>query len=421
MDHQSLVNRWGDQLQRFLYREKQIRTSPVWRAASAKLATLALSLHAAGDIDRLLRLDDSIAVALDAPSVRLSRQRSLFVVEIPFPRSLWTSVSWASLAPYRKGGLAVPLGLSPMNQAIGLRLDDPRSPHVLVGGATGAGKSSVIQVIVLGLLAQNAPADLGLVLIDLKRRPLQPFADASHLVHPVIGSVADALGALRACEAEMDRRARAGGAHPYWLIVIDELADLVLQTGGANGEAAQSLQRLVSQGREHHLAVLAGVQHATTEVVGGGLARANFPVRLTGAVENAEASRLITGQAGLNAHRLLGSGDFLLVKQGEDPQRVQVALPAPDDFARLPRASSGRRLELAAPSAPELDPRADPLDPAIVADILARRRRNEAAGITRLAQANAIGAAKAARHKAFAADLETALHAAGLRLELETP
>ncbi len=176
----------------------------------------------------------------------------------------------------------------------------------------------------------NKPADLQIVLIDPKGRGFQPLANLPQVLGGVSRSPEDTLERLRWVVEEMERRDHAGASKPVMVVAVDELADL-LQTGGAETEA--SLTRISQRGREAGIHLVACTQKPTAELIGGAM-KANFPVRLVGAVASRDEARYAAGIADSGAEKLEGKGDFLLVAKGETV-RFQAAWIGPRDLAAV--------------------------------------------------------------------------------------
>lgn len=399
---------WGHNLQTFLANEKNIKTSLEERRRSAKVLLMALRLQRATDITALLRMDEEIALILKVPSVRLARYLEYFVVEIPLPKHLHKTYSLETVRQrITTTGLEVPLGMSAMSQPVTLRLNDPGTPHSLVVGTTGCGKTTLMQAIILQAMMQNAPADLGFVLIDIKNKPFGPFIGSTHLRHPVVTNVRDALAVLEYLAAEVRGDRPRDVART--VVAIDELAYLVNETGGSKGDAASLIGTIASVGREHGTTLLAGTQHASQDVIGGPMASANFPARLVGSVTNASQSAVASGRPGVGAEKLLGAGDFLLVTNQGEPVRFQAPEVAAMDFGSQRDGEIIKQLAIQLQDDAQNNARADPIDPRLVADLLWRKLAGEAAGVTALAQAWGVGSTKVRRVRSFSDELEQAI------------
>ncbi len=213
--------------------------------------------------------------------------------------------------------------------------DLKKMPHLLIAGATGAGKSVAINAMIVSLLYQNSPADLRLILVDPKRVEFTHYNDIPHLLCPVVHDVDKTVSALRWAVAEMDRRFRVfqetarrnieaynanppDGKMPYIVIFIDELADLMAQAGN---EVEGAIVRLAQMARAVGIHLVVATQRPSVDVITG-LIKANITNRMAFAVASQVDSRTILDLTG--AERLLGNGDMLYL--GTDlgkPKRVQ--------------------------------------------------------------------------------------------------
>lgn len=226
--------------------------------------------------------------------------------------------------------------------------DLAKMPHLLVAGATGAGKSIGLASIITSLLLRNTPKDLRLVMIDPKRVELTLFEGIPHLMCPVVVEVKEAPGALRALWREMDRRyerlQEAKVRHiasynekssfqdrmSYIVVVIDELADLMLAAGA---EVETVLVRLAQLARAVGIHLVIATQRPSVDVVTG-LIKTNVPSRIAFAVAQQIDSRVILDQNG--AEKLLGQGDMLYKPIGENvPRRVQGAYVSEAECAAI--------------------------------------------------------------------------------------
>jgi S-DNA-T family DNA segregation ATPase FtsK/SpoIIIE len=212
-------------------------------------------------------------------------------------------------------------------------------PHLLIAGATGSGKSVCINAIIVALLLQNSPDTLRLLLIDPKRVELTQYNRIPHLLSPVIVDVEKVVPALRWVMREMDSRFRRFsevGARdisdfnqrvadmkdkepvPYIVVVIDELADMMMQSAD---ETERVVCRLAQMSRATGIHLIVATQRPSTDVVTG-LIKANFPARIAFAVASSIDSRVILDTPG--AERLLGQGDMLfLPPDAGQPLRLQ--------------------------------------------------------------------------------------------------
>lgn len=190
------------------------------------------------------------------------------------------------------------------------------TPHVLVAGITGAGKSVLLQTMLLSLAASTPPAECRWVLVDLKNEDLVPFEKLPHTL-TFAGTKAAALDALRFVQAEKDKRVERRGYKPYRVVlVIDEMAQLA-----GSGEARDILGDLASIGRGKDINVIGATQSVTKEGGMGALLKANFTVRLVGQVAPGQ-SQYATNRPQTHADLLPGRGAFLRC-QGPHVYRFQ--------------------------------------------------------------------------------------------------
>jgi S-DNA-T family DNA segregation ATPase FtsK/SpoIIIE len=215
--------------------------------------------------------------------------------------------------------------------------------HVLVVGTTGSGKTALARTLLVSLAMYNRQSQVQLVLIDPKGRGFAALEALPHALGGVVSSTEAAVERLRALVMEMERRDKEGISRPALIVAVDELADL-LQSGGAAVEAM--LTRLAQRGREAGIHVVACTQKPTAALIGGAM-KANFPVRLVGAVASKDEARYASGITDSGAEKLEGKGDFLLVAKG-DTVRFQAAWIGSGDFHQV---ADGVRAGRCGPSA----------------------------------------------------------------------
>lgn len=202
------------------------------------------------------------------------------------------------------------------------------SPHALIAGITNAGKSVLLQMMLLSLTHATSPADLRLVIVDLKNEDMLPFRGLPHVLR-FAGNREDALDAIRMVQAEKDARIAQPGRKPYRLVLwIDEVAQLA-----QDNEARAMLGDLGSIGRGKLINLVAATQYPTKEGGIGALMKANFPLRLVGMVAPGQ-SHIATGRPGTGAELLPGKGAFLRC-QGADVYRFQAFYVNADEVIGL--------------------------------------------------------------------------------------
>lgn len=235
-----------------------------------------------------------------------------------------------------EGALAVPLGEDRFGAVVELNLSSPNTPHLLVAGTTGSGKSEALNSILCGLVHHYSKDELRLLLVDPKGTELVPFADSQHLEGTIGWDDADALELLVRAVSEMQERyllfkskscrsiadfnsaAALGERLPWWLIVLDEYGDLTSDPQAKKNIEAQ-LKRLAQKARAAGIHVIIATQKPSAEVISTNL-RSNLPAQLALKVKSATESRVVMDEAG--AENLNGKGDAIFKADGK-LQRVQ--------------------------------------------------------------------------------------------------
>ena len=262
-------------------------------------------------ISRVESLSREIAVALGAPTARVTTQGNAVRIEVPRsdPQPLKLLPLCARIPPSRiPPGTAV-LGLAEDGAPLLVRLPSPEVAHILLAGTTGSGKTALLRTMILSLALLHHRRQLQFVLIDPKGRAFDAMHALPHLLRPIVTQPDQAVQALGDLVNLMEQRDRSRVTEPRIIIAIDELADLA-QTGGP--AILENLGRLVQRGREAGLHVIGATQKPSSAVIGP-LIKANFPVRLVGRVVSAEDARVAAGVGGTGAERLTGRGDFVAI------------------------------------------------------------------------------------------------------------
>jgi S-DNA-T family DNA segregation ATPase FtsK/SpoIIIE len=248
---------------------------------------------------------------------------------------------------------------APLSTPIGKDMDGnivtadlSKMPHLLVAGATGSGKSVFINTVICSAVAKNTPQELRLILIDPKQVELSVYAGLPHLARPIVTDPAVAGETLRDVVEEMDSRYALMARHgvrnlaefnagvdngmikhdklPLWLIIIDELADLMMV---ARREVESSIVRITQLARAAGMHLIVATQRPSVDVITG-LIKANMPSRLAFAVASKTDSRVILDQMG--AEMMTGMGDSLFVPQGSrKPIRVQGAFISSEEIEKI--------------------------------------------------------------------------------------
>jgi DNA segregation ATPase FtsK/SpoIIIE, S-DNA-T family len=288
-------------------------------------------------ISRVEKLAEEIALMLKVSSARILRENGALHIEIP--RDDARALRFLELCAQaerdanmmralRVAGTTL-VGMGVDGVPLMLRLGVPDVPHVLIAGTTGSGKSQAARTLLASLVLYQPPREVQLLIIDPKGSDFRAFATASHLVCPIVQTVEDARERLDWLAEEMERRQNERVSRPRIIVLIDELADLLMQGGSALEDL---LTRIIQRGRSAGICVIGCTQKPTAGVLGT-LVKANFPVRLVGKVTSAHEALIAAGVAKSGAETLAGRGDFLLIANGET-LRVQIAhLPTSDDDA----------------------------------------------------------------------------------------
>ncbi len=291
-------------------------------------------------LSKITSLKNDIALALAAPAVRIEAPipgKSLVGIEIPSSsratvhmREMMETTEYSK----EKSGLKIALGRDVSGKS--MVADLAKMPHLLIAGATGAGKSVGLNSFLISFLYNNSPKDLKFIMIDPKQVELSTYNGLPHLLTPVITDPEKAATALRWAVAEMNRRykvcAEAGHRNiadynadrktaekmPKIVIVIDELADLMMQ---AQKEVEASICRIAQMARAVGMHLIVATQRPSVDVITG-LIKANIPARIAFTVASGVDSRTILDTNG--AEDLLGQGDMLYLSgtMGK-PVRIQ--------------------------------------------------------------------------------------------------
>lgn len=293
-------------------------------------------------LTKITQLENNLALNLAATSIRMEApipgQRAVGI-EVPNIKSAMVGLRGIVSSNEWKSNTS-PLGFAIGRDIAGRAVvgDLDRMPHLLIAGATGSGKSVMINTLLSSLLYRNSPADMKLILVDPKQVELTPYADIPHLLTPIIVEPERTISALKWAVAEMERRYTAlagaekrniadynktnnGDGMPYIVIVIDELADLMML---AARDVETLIVRLAQKARAVGIHLVLATQRPSVDVITG-LIKANVPARIAFTVSQQVDSRTIIDQVG--AEKLLGQGDMLMsTAETPKPIRIQGAL-----------------------------------------------------------------------------------------------
>lgn len=306
-----------------------------------------LTLEPGVHINKIVSLSDNIALSLAAESIRIVAPipgKAVIGVEIPNKqREMVTlrDITAKDVFENSKANLPIALGASISGEP--LITDLASTPHLLVAGATGSGKSVCVNSIICSLLLKCSPEQVRFIMIDPKMVELNIYNGIPHLLSPVITDSSKAALTLKWAIAEMEARYRLlerfgvrsissynrmvrkskdkkfeYGTLPYIVIIIDEFADLMMV---AKKEVEDSVSRLAAMSRAIGIHLLLATQRPSVDVITG-VIKANFPSRIAFQVSSKIDSRTIIDSMG--AEKLLGKGDMLFqnVASG-NPHRIQ--------------------------------------------------------------------------------------------------
>ena len=290
---------------------------------------------------RVTGLVDDLCLALKAESVRIDRIPGKAFVGIEVPNSKRETIQLRDVIEskkFRESDSLMTVALGKTIDGLNYVTDLAKMPHLLIAGATGAGKSVGVNSLVVSILYKAKPDEVKFIMVDPKRLELGVYADIPHLATPIITDPKRAAISLKWAVTEMERRYKDlagygvrnidgynieakrrnsmemwddnGDPHrtlPYIVIIIDELADLMMVSGR---EVEESITRLAQMARAVGIHLVLATQRPSVDVITG-LIKANFPARISFRVSSKVDSRTIIDSNG--AEGLLGKGDMLFL------------------------------------------------------------------------------------------------------------
>ena len=314
-----------------------------------------LELKAGTKVNKLLSIQKEIALNLAAKDVRIQAPiPGKSTIGIELPNKVNSAVSFREIlsklpAPSEKSILAVGLGKDIMGTVKWAEIN--ATPHLLIAGATGSGKSVCINCVIASILMRARPDEVKLVMVDPKKVELSMYNGVPHLLTPVVTDPKKASIALKNIVVEMERRYQVFEdtkcknissynkmcetntdyvKMPYIVFIIDELADLMLV---AAKDVEDSIMRITQMARAAGIHLIVATQRPSTDVITG-VVKANIPSRISFAVSSSIDSRTILDQTG--AEKLLGKGDMLFKPMGENvPIRIQGAFVSDEELHKI--------------------------------------------------------------------------------------
>ncbi|MCE5197815.1 MAG: DNA translocase FtsK 4TM domain-containing protein [Armatimonadota bacterium] len=322
--------------------EFKVQANVVEIACGPTVARYEIRLAPGIKVNKIVGLADNLAMQLAAIDVRVEAPipgKAAIGVEVPNKNRgtvVLREIVESKAFQDSQGKLTFALGKDVAGHA--KVADLTRMPHMLVGGATNAGKSVGLSTLIASLLFRATPDELKLVLIDPKRVELSLFEGIPHLACPVVKDAKQAAGIFRAVVQEMEKRyvqlSQVGSRNidsyntnekvrpedrlPYMVVVVDELADLMMQCAA---EVEGSITRIAQLARAVGIHLVIATQRPSVDVITG-IIKANISSRIAFAVSSHHDSRTILDQKG--AERLIGRGDMLFLPiDASKPSRIQ--------------------------------------------------------------------------------------------------
>ena len=313
------------------------------------VVTLYEILPAAGiKINTIINLADDISRSMGVGAVRIAQIFGTQYLGVEVPNDHRESVTIKELLSdenFRSTTHKIPICIGKDISGNIEVIDLSKTPHLLVAGTTGSGKSVFINTLLASLLYKFSPSELRLILIDPKMLELSVYNDIAHLLTPVVTEPKKAIIALKWVCKEMERRysmmneegtrnlegynKKSSEKLPYIVVFIDEMADLMMTAGK---EVEHYVQRLAQMARACGIHLVMATQRPSVDIITGSI-KANFPSRVSFQVASKYDSRTVLGEIG--AEQLLGNGDMLMTKNGANLIRYQSAFISDGEVNKL--------------------------------------------------------------------------------------
>ena len=313
------------------------------------VVTLFEILPAAGiKINTIINLADDISRSMGVGAVRISQIYGTQYLGVEVPNDKRETVTIKELLiniNFKNTSSKIPICIGKDISGNIEVIDLSKTPHLLVAGTTGSGKSVFINTLLASILYKFSPKDLRLILIDPKMLELSVYNDIAHLLTPVVTEPKKAIIALKWVCKEMERRYSLMNEEntrslegyneksieklPYIVVFIDEMADLMMTAGK---EVEHYVQRLAQMARACGIHLVMATQRPSVDIITGSI-KANFPSRISFQVASKYDSRTVLGEIG--AEQLLGNGDMLMSKNGGNIIRYQSAFISDNEVNKL--------------------------------------------------------------------------------------
>ena len=303
-------------------------------------------------VSKIVNLSNDIALNLAAKDVRIEAPipgKSLIGIEIPNTVNELVTMKEVFVNDKDNSPLSVALGKDVSGEAMFTRID--KTPHLLIAGSTGSGKSVCVNTIITSILLKNKPDKVKLIMIDPKMVELSIYDGIPHLLTSVVTDPIKAADVLHKVVLEMENRyrefARARVRNmegynkiaakdpdykelPYIVVIIDELADLMMVS---SKEVEESIARIAQKARAAGIHMIIATQRPSVDVITG-VIKTNIPSRIAFAVSSSIDSRTILDKSG--AETLLGKGDMLyLSADSSKPVRIQGAFLSDEEVEKV--------------------------------------------------------------------------------------